>query len=704
MLRSCLILLLLPAVALADAQKPTFDEDVAPLLKQHCAACHNNDKQKGGLNMATFAMLKAGGSSGEVILPGNPTKSRLYTMSAHKEEPVMPPSKQKIPEANIETLRVWIEQGARENIGAKVVMPDKPKVDIGLKTLAKGKPEGPPPMPGVGKLKLDPLTKARRPGAVLAMAASPWAPLVAVGGQKQIIFYHADTGDLVGVLPFEHGQINSLKFSRNGRLLLAAGGRGGASGKAVLYNVETGAKVTEVGIESDALLSADISADQSLIAVGSPSKLIRVYSTADGSVQREIKKHTDWVTAVEFSPDGVLLATGDRNGGGFVWEANTGREFHTLRGHTAMVTDLSWRDDSNALASSSEDGSVKIWEMENGTAIKNWVAHPGGASAVHFSHDGRLASTGRDKLAKVWDGNGGLQKSFEPFPDLGLRAVFSHDNTKVVGGDWSGAVKFWTIADAKLAANADTNPAPLVERVKAIEAAFAAADAKLKAQQAVLAASDVKVKAAQTNIATVQANVAKVMADMTAAQKAATDSANAANAAKAAVVPLKAEVDKFTTAAPMLGMVEMAKGVTVTAYTKAAAEVQAAAAKMPANPMLQEQAKKAAEMVKVAQTELDAAKKANADNAAALKVATDKFALANKVAADTAVAAVEAAKKIPTLPPVLTAAQAAITPAQAAATAAQTEFNTVKPTVDLAAAEFVAVKVRLERVRGSGAK
>ena len=181
MLRYCLtIVILIPALALADAKKPTFDEDVMPILKQSCINCHSNDKQKGGLNMATFAATMQGGSSGVVVAAGNPDKSRLFTMSSHKEEPVMPPSKQKIPDAQIEVLRLWVEQGARENLGSKIVAV-KPKTDIGLKSVVKGRPEGPPPMPGAGKLKIEPIIKARRPGAVLALAASPWAPLLDLG-------------------------------------------------------------------------------------------------------------------------------------------------------------------------------------------------------------------------------------------------------------------------------------------------------------------------------------------------------------------------------------------------------------------------------------------------------------------------------------------------------------------------------------------
>ena len=236
-----------PAVVLADAKNPTYDADVLPVLKQHCTSCHGVDKQRGGLKLDSYGALKLGGSSGEVFTPGNPDKSRLYTMTAHKEEPVMPPSKQKIPDAQIELLRVWIEQGGKENAGSKVVMPEKPKVDIGLKTVSKGKPEGPPPMPQPGKLKPDPLVVARRPGAVTALAASPWAPLVAVAGQKQILLYNTTNLDLLGILPFSEGQPWELKFSRSGKLLLAGGGHSARSGSVVLWNVETGERIGTIG-------------------------------------------------------------------------------------------------------------------------------------------------------------------------------------------------------------------------------------------------------------------------------------------------------------------------------------------------------------------------------------------------------------------------------------------------------------------------
>ena len=53
-----------------------------------------------------------------MIVPGNPDKSRVFTLTAHKEEPKMPPKGDRIPDAQLNTLRLWVEQGGRENAPA----------------------------------------------------------------------------------------------------------------------------------------------------------------------------------------------------------------------------------------------------------------------------------------------------------------------------------------------------------------------------------------------------------------------------------------------------------------------------------------------------------------------------------------------------------------------------------------------------------
>ena len=356
-----------------------------------------------------------GGSSGEVVFAGDLDSSRLWALVNHDEQPYMPPNQDRIADAKVDLVKRWIEGGALENAGSKTAVKKKSSVALSG-PVGTGRPENPAVPEGLWK---QPVVYSSQPGAVSALASSPWAPVVAVGGEKQIALYNSDSGRLLGVLPFPEGVPYVVRFSRDGSLLLAAGGRGGHSGYAVLFDVKSGRRVARVGDELDAVLAADVSPDLSKIALSGPQRLIRIFDTSTGEKLFEIKKHTDWVYAIEFSPDGVLLATADRSNGMFVWEAETARQYLDLRGHTGAICDVAWRPDSNVLASCSMDGTVKLWEMTEGKTIKSWAAHGGGVQCVEYTHDGRLATAGRDNTAKIWDGDGKQLLQFPRFPRTG---------------------------------------------------------------------------------------------------------------------------------------------------------------------------------------------------------------------------------------------------------------------------------------------
>ena len=623
-----LALLFLPAAARADAPKVTFDDDVAPIVRQHCQGCHNTDKQRGGLNLATYAALKLGGSSGEVVAPGDPDKSRLYTMTAHQEEPVMPPSGTKIPDAQLELLRKWVELGAAENKGSKVQVAARPKVDLALKAVARGKPEK-PAMPV--NLPLEPVAHTRRAGAVAALAASPWAPVLAAGGYKQVVLFHPDTGAVLGVLPFAHGQVNSLKFSRNGQFLLAAGGRGGQSGRAILYEVESGKIAAEVGsAETDAILCADLSSDQSTIAVGTTSRLVRVYQVSDGALLHTIKKHTDWVTAIEYSPDGVLLASGDRNGGLFVWEAGTAREFYALRGPAASVNDLSWRADSNLLASASLDGTVRLWEMENGTEAKKWAAHGPGTESARFLPDGRLATTGRDKLTKLWDASGKQLRQFAATPDIGLCVAATFDNGKIAVGDWSGALQLFDAVDGKPLAKLDANPAPVAERLKLAEAELSQSQAKADQALATLAATTKSATEASAALAKLEADTKRVAGELAAQAKLVAGADAAIKVMVAAEPGLKAAAERADAALKAAGPAAEARHAAAGAYALAAQQLGESAAKSPGNAELQALAAEAQKLAAAHRQKATEADAAGVAAEAATKSAAAKLAAATR--------------------------------------------------------------------------
>ncbi|HSU53695.1 MAG TPA: c-type cytochrome domain-containing protein [Candidatus Dormibacteraeota bacterium] len=438
--------------------KTTYQEHVFPLIEANCAKCHNEDKKKADLDLTSYQGVLRGSGSGPVVASGSPDSSKLWKALTHSEEPYMPPNRPGLAEQELAVFKKWITDGLLENSGGKPVAAAEGAIDLSLKAEAVGKPDGPPPMPGNLSKKV--LLHTGRANAITGLAASPWAPLIAVAGQKEVLLFNSESQQLLGVLPFPEGQPMELKFSRNGKLLLAAGGIGAKAGRIAVWDITTGERSLTVSGEYDTVLTSDIRPDQTQIAFGGPTRLVKLYSIKAATVQQKLKKHTDWVTAVAYSPNGEMLASADRNGGICVWDPDNAQEIHTLAGHKAAVTGLAWRGDSKVLASASEDGTVKLWELKEGKQVKSWNAHPSGVLNVSFSHDGRLVTCGRDNAITLWSATGSKLKNVTPAPELPLRAVFTADQDRIVTSDFSGNVTAWDAKSGKTTGTFNANPHP----------------------------------------------------------------------------------------------------------------------------------------------------------------------------------------------------------------------------------------------------
>jgi WD40 repeat protein len=630
--RMCLIAIgIAGGSACADEARPadkiTYQDHVLPIFRAKCGTCHSAGEAKGGLVLENYAASMTGGASGAVIEAGDLDGSRLWALVTHKEQPSMPPKEPKLPDEMLAVIQKWIEGGAMENKDSVVKVKKKATLTLSTTDISTDKPAGPAAMPE--NLSTEPLAVSPRGNAVTALAASPWAPLVAVSGHKQVLLFNLEDFTLAGVLPFPEGTVHVLRFSRNGSLLLAGGGRGGQSGRVAVFDVKSGDRVFEIGAEADVVLAADISPNHGQIALGGPKKMVRVYSTSDGELMFEMKKHTDWITAIEFAPDGVLLATGDRSNGLVVWEANTGREFYVLNAHAAAITAVSWRSDANVLASSSEDTTIRLWEMTNGSHVKGWGAHGAGATSVQFLRDGRLASNGRDRVAHIWDQNGANVLNFPAQNDLGLRVAVSEPTAAVITGDWTGAVRVFDAKDGKERATVVTNPAPLAARLDEAVKVATAADAAAAQAAAQLAA------------------LQKAVADKKEAADAAVKASTDAQAALIAAQTAKAEADKLVVAkSEALKVAETAMVNANAALEKAKVEKETAEKAddkkdVPAKIEAFQAAEKGRATAKVAfdttSVEKAAADKAAAESALKLITASDQAA-ALKAAADKAIA------------------------------------------------------------------
>jgi len=298
--------------------------------------------------------------------------------------------------------------------------------------------------------------------------------------------------------------------------------------------------------------------------------------------------------------------------------------------------------------------------MNNGSQVRSWGAHGAGAASVHFTHDGRLVTTGRDRVTKLWDQNGAQQRAFEAFPDVGLRVAITHDAGRVIAGDWTGQIKVWLTADGKALGNLLANPPTVAQQLENAKKDLAAAQAKHA--QLVAAAATSKAAADKAN------------ADLAAAMKAAIDTANAAKAALDAVGPAKVKLDQVAALLTPAQASLTAKDAASKLLAEASAKAKEAAAKVPDNKELAALATLNESTAGRAAAEIPPLQKQVADLAAAHKAAADQHAILVKNAESTKAAATTASAQ----------AEALKAPAKAATDKAAAEASLVPPAaVDL---------------------
>lgn len=96
------------------AQADVYLDVISPMFEKRCASCHNDNKQKGGLSLASFESLKKGGKSGDTVVSGKPELSELYQRVTldHDEKGYMPAEgKKPLSAVEIDVIKWWIATG-----------------------------------------------------------------------------------------------------------------------------------------------------------------------------------------------------------------------------------------------------------------------------------------------------------------------------------------------------------------------------------------------------------------------------------------------------------------------------------------------------------------------------------------------------------------------------------------------------------------
>lgn len=408
----------------------SFQKDIVPIFVESCYACHNQKTKKGKYDMSSYQALMQPGSKGPAIKPGEPYESTLVLMMYGDEIPSMPKDAELLPEAVVAKVDLWIKQGAKFD-GAD------PAMDI-RQLMPKSQSE---PIP----------TNYTIPTPTTALAFAPDGKELAVAGYHEITFWNPENGSLLRRLPTAAERIHELQYSRDGKLLLHAGGTPGQLGEVVVWDVQSLKPAKTLFQSDDIVYAASFSPDDKQVAAGGTDRIFRIWNLEDGKELHSVENHADWILDIAFTPDGKRIVTASRDKSVKVWDQTTKEPILTFPSHTDGVYGVSISADGKTAVSAGADRTMRFWDTDgDGKQKKSVGVHSNTCHAVRFTSDGKhIYTAGADKLIKKWDAEGKLVSTFQGHDDWVYSLALNADQTRLASGSWNGQVHIWNVEDGK---------------------------------------------------------------------------------------------------------------------------------------------------------------------------------------------------------------------------------------------------------------
>jgi len=106
---------------LSAAQSATsFSRDVLPILRDNCVSCHQpggEGYKKSGVDLTSYKGVMKGTKYGAMVVPGDPEASNLVLLVEWRTQDAihMPHGRGQLPVKLRETIRQWVQEGAKNN-------------------------------------------------------------------------------------------------------------------------------------------------------------------------------------------------------------------------------------------------------------------------------------------------------------------------------------------------------------------------------------------------------------------------------------------------------------------------------------------------------------------------------------------------------------------------------------------------------------
>jgi hypothetical protein len=445
----------------AFAQGPkgpvSFINDVAPILKENCYACHDAKKKKGKFEMTSYETFRKGGTKEDPVEPGKAKESYIIDVLTSTGANRMPPKDagDVLPKVKIDIIARWIDEGAKLDAGIE------PKAEI-LRELRKR--WTPPKSPAAYKYPVN----------VNALVFTPDNKRLVVGGYHELTIWDAADGKLEKRIATRAERAHAMVFLPDGTLAVA-GGRPGQEGDVRIYDVNAGADgvndtkvfLKELVQTDDSLMALALSADGAKLASAGCDRIVRVWDLPSGKLEHSIENHADWVMGLAFSADGKYLASASRDKTAKIWDLAAKESLVTFPDHQNPVYAVAMTPDGKFGISVGEDNNVRLWQATDGAKnigkqAKTMAGHTKAVFRMALNTSVKpnlLATCSADGTVRLFDPMAGSAlKDFKGLSDWVYAVALSPDGSLVAGGAWNGEVRVWKTGDGSLQAAFNASP------------------------------------------------------------------------------------------------------------------------------------------------------------------------------------------------------------------------------------------------------
>ncbi|MFM8274641.1 MAG: c-type cytochrome domain-containing protein [Gemmata sp.] len=441
-----------PQTASAQQKVVSFINDVAPIFKENCFACHDAKKKSGKYDMTTYEKIRAGGANGDPIVPGKPDQSEFHALIVTAEQRRMPPRDkgEAVPKDKAAIIAQWIKEGAKLDAGLDA------KADLVKELRVRWKPPVPPKV---------------YPFAVIvnAVAFTPDSKQLVVGGHHELTVWDT-AGKLVKRVHTRAERAYGMAFLPDGKLAVA-GGRPGQEGDVRVYDLGAKGK-TEDGVEvldgvsdkkvlvkhlfdvEDSVLCIAITPDGKALAAGGCDRAVRVFDLSEGlekaKLTQTVENHADWVLGCALSADGKYLLTAGRDKTAKAWDLKEKQSVVTYPEHQNIVYGVAVKADGTAGYSVGADKQVRTWKPTGeGKGVKSAGGHGDEVfKIVANPKQPVLATSSADKTVRLWNLDTlAAGKQLSGLNDYVYTVAFSPDGELVAGGSYDGGVGIWKVSD-----------------------------------------------------------------------------------------------------------------------------------------------------------------------------------------------------------------------------------------------------------------